>query len=78
MKRWSPDSVYNAKPWVLMVGGALLCFGCLIASVMLGEWDTIRGLGCGAGAVLVIAGGAILQLRQTYRANSKWRRTSQR
>ena len=78
MKRWSPDSVYNAKPWVMMGVGAILCTGSMAMSVWLGEWTTLRGLGCFAGAALVIAGGAILQLRQTYRANSKWRRNTQR
>jgi hypothetical protein len=78
MKRWSPDSVYNARPWVMMGAGAALCAGAMAMSVVFGEWTTLRGLGCFAGAALVIWGGAVLQLRQTYRANSKWRRTTQR
>ena len=78
MKRWSRDSVYNAKPWVMMGVGLVLLAGSMVMSVVMGEWTTLRGAGCFAGAALVIAGGAILQLRQTYRANSKWRRTLQR
>jgi hypothetical protein len=78
MKRWSSDSVYNARPWVMMGAGLVLCAGSMAMSVVMGEWTTLRGLGCFVGAALVIAGGAILQLRQTYRANSKWRRTMQR
>ena len=78
MKHWSPTGLYNIKPWIMMIGGALLCGTCVTLSVMRGEWDVLRGMGCGVGAGLVVAGGAIIQLRQTYRANSKWRRTSPR
>jgi hypothetical protein len=78
MKRWSSDSVYNARPWVMVGCGIVLCTWAMVMSVMVGEWTTLRGFGCFVGAALVIAGGAILQLRQTYRANSKWRRTTQR
>ena len=62
----------------MMGGGFVLCTGSMVMSVVMGEWTTLRGLGCFVGAALVIAGGAILQLRQTYRANSKWRRSLHR
>jgi hypothetical protein len=78
MKRWSPNGLYNAKPWLMMGGGAILCVGSMVMSVVIGDWDVLRGMGCFVGAVLVIAGGAILQLRQSYRANSKWRRNMPR
>jgi len=39
-----------------------------------GSWTVPRSLLCLLGAGLAIAGGATLQLRQDYRANSKWRR----
>lgn len=78
MKRWTPSGIYNAKPWAMVGIGTVLCGWAVAMSVVEGEWDALRGLGCGAGAALVIIGGSILQLRHTYRANSKWRRSMQR
>ncbi|MFI4890402.1 MAG: hypothetical protein ACHQIL_07715 [Steroidobacterales bacterium] len=78
MKRWSPDGLYNAKPWIMMTGGTILCVGSMVMSIVIGDWTILRGMGCFAGAGLAIAGGAILQLRQSYRANSKWRRSTHR
>ena len=75
MKRWIPDGVYNARPWIMMAGGAVLCIGSMAWSMYAGDWGVWRGLLCVVGAGLVIGGGAILQLRQQYRARSKWRRT---
>jgi hypothetical protein len=49
MRNWTPQSLYDLKPWVTV-------------------W---RGLLCLGGAIV---GGAILQMRQDYRAQSKWRR----
>lgn len=76
MKRWLPDSVYNARPWVMMGGGAVLAVGSMVWSMVAGDWGVWRGLACFLGAGLVIGGGAIVQLRQQYRARSKWRRTN--
>jgi hypothetical protein len=78
MKRWAPPALYNSKPWVMIVGGAILCLGAMFLSIYYGDWTVLRGLSCFAGAGLVIAGGAILQLRQTYRARSKWYRNRPR
>ena len=78
MKRWTPEGLYNAKPWVMMVGGGVLCLGAMFLSLAEGLWTAWRGLSCFVGAGLAIGGGAILQLRQTYRARSKWRRDTPR
>ncbi len=78
MKRWTPVALYNLKPWLMIVVGSVLCLGSMIWSVLAGYWSGMRGLGCFAGAGLAIGGGAILQLRQNYRAQSKWRRSTQR
>ncbi len=43
-------------------------------SLSAGYWTVWRGLLLFAGAALAIVGGATLQLRQDYRARSKWRR----
>jgi type II secretory pathway component PulL len=45
-------------------------------SMSAGAWDVWRGLFCLVGAALAISGGATLQMRQDYRAKSKWRRES--
>lgn len=78
MKSWTPQSLYSAKPWVLIVAGAILGLGATFWSLHDGLWTVWRGLGCFAGGALSVAGGAILQLRQTYRARSKWRREGSR
>ena len=75
MKRWTPDAVYNARPWILMAGGAVLCTASMAWSMYAGGWGLWQGLLCFTGAGLIICGGAILQRRQQYRARSKWRRT---
>jgi hypothetical protein len=74
MRYWTPQTVYDAKPWVLMSLGAVLGIGMMLWSLSAGSWTVWRGLLCLGGAGLAIVGGATLQLRQDYRANSKWRR----
>jgi hypothetical protein len=46
----------------------------MLWSLGAGSWTVWRGLLCLGGAALAIVGGATLQMRQDYRANSKWRR----
>jgi hypothetical protein len=74
MRSWTPQTLYDAKPWVLMALGGLLGIGMTLWSLHAGSWDVWRGLFCFVGAGLAIAGGATLQMRQDYRAKSKWRR----
>jgi protein-S-isoprenylcysteine O-methyltransferase Ste14 len=74
MRSWTPQSLYEAKPWLLMIVGALLLIGMMTWSVVVGSWSFTRSMLCLLGAALAITGGATLQLRQDYRAKSKWRR----
>jgi hypothetical protein len=74
MKAWTPQRLYDAKPWVFIVIGVILAVGMMLWSLSAGSWTVWRGLLCFAGAALSIIGGATLQLRQDYRARSKWRR----
>ena len=78
MKRWTPEPLYGAKPWLFMVGGAVLAIGVMAWSWWNGAWPAWGGLLCFAGAASAISGGAILQLRQNYRVRSKWRRDRER
>lgn len=74
MRPWIPQSLYDAKPWSLIGIGVVLSIGATLWSLSAGLWTVWRGLLCFAGAALAIIGGATLQLRQDYRARSKWRR----
>jgi hypothetical protein len=74
MRSWTPQTLYDLKPWVLMVVGAILGVGMMLWSLSAGQWTLWRGLSCLGGVALAIVGGATLQMRQEYRANSKWRR----
>jgi hypothetical protein len=74
MRAWTPETLYEAKPWVLIGLGAVLGVGMMLWSLGAGSWTVWRGLLCLGGAGLAIVGGATLQMRQDYRANSKWRR----
>ena len=74
MKRWIPNRLYAAKPWLLVLTGAALAIGSVVWSLVAGAWSDLRGALCGVGVVLGVIGGIILQLRQDYRAQSKWRR----
>jgi hypothetical protein len=74
MRAWTPQSLYEAKPWLLVSLGAVLGVGMTLWSLFAGSWTVWRGLLCLGGAGLAIVGGATLQMRQDYRANSKWRR----
>jgi hypothetical protein len=78
MKRWIPEPLYQAKPWVFLAGGGLLAIGMMVWSWWDGSWTPLRGLLCFAGAAAAIVGGAIQQLRQNYRVRSKWRRDHDR
>lgn len=68
--------MYDAKPWVFIAAGVVLAIGMMVWSLSAGLWTIWRSLACFAGAALAIVGGATLQLRQDYRARSKWRRKS--
>jgi hypothetical protein len=75
MNRWIPDEVYNARPWFMMAGGAMLCLGSMLWSMVDDDWTMWLSVACLLGSGLVIVGGALLLRRQQYRARSKWRRT---
>jgi hypothetical protein len=47
-------------------------------SLAAGYWTVLRGLSLFGGAALAIVGGITLQMRQDYRARSKWRRETPR
>jgi hypothetical protein len=74
MRSWTPRTLYEAKPWVCIGIGVILADGAMLWSLSAGLWTVWRGLTCFAGAPLAIIGGATLQMRQDYRARSKWRR----
>ncbi len=74
MRTWTPRVLYDAKPWVFVGVGAVLAVGTMLWSLSAGLWTVWRGLLCFGGAALTIVGAATLQLRQDYRARSKWRR----
>jgi hypothetical protein len=74
MRVWTPQALYDAKPWVFVAVGVALAVGAMIWSLAAGLWTVFRGLLCFAGAALAIVGGATAQLRQDYRARSMWRR----
>jgi hypothetical protein len=74
MRSWIPQSLYNAKPWAFIGIGTVLGIGMTVWSLWAGYWTVWRGLLLFAGAALAIIGGATLQMRQDYRARSKWRR----
>jgi hypothetical protein len=74
MRSWTPRTLYEAKPWVCIGIGVILAVGAMLWSLSAGLWTVWRGLMCFAGAALAIIGGATLQMRQDYRARSKWRR----
>jgi len=69
-----PQSLYEAKPWAFIGVGLGLVIGMTVWSLSVGFWTVWRGGSLFAGAALAIIGGATLQLRQDYRARSKWRR----
>jgi hypothetical protein len=74
MRSWTPKTLYDAKPWVFIGVGVICAAGAMLWSLSAGLSTGWRGLLCFAGAALAIVGGATLQLRQDYRALSKWRR----
>ncbi len=76
MRGWTPQAIYDAKPWVFVVIGAALAVGAMVWSMSAGLWSVWRCLLCLGGAALTIVGGATLQLRLEYRARSKWRRNA--
>ena len=78
MRPWTPQTLYESRPWILILVGALLGIGATGWSLAVGYWTVWRGLSMFAGAALAIVGGIILQMRQDYRARSKLRRVSSR
>ena len=78
MRGWTPKALYDAKPWAFILIGTVLAVGMTAWSLAEGYWTVWRGLAMFAGAALAIVGGATLQMRQDYRARSKWRREKPR
>jgi hypothetical protein len=78
MRPWTPRTLYEAKPWVMIVAGVLLAAGATVWSIIEGYWTVFSCLSMLAGAALAIIGGVVLQMRQDYRARSKWRRETSR
>ncbi|HTV97689.1 MAG TPA: hypothetical protein VME42_16935 [Steroidobacteraceae bacterium] len=78
MRWWTPQTLYEAKPWALTGAGAVLAIGATCWSLAVGYWTVWRGLSLFAGATLAVIGGIVLQMRQDYRARSKLRRESSR
>jgi hypothetical protein len=74
MRSWMPQTLYAVKPWAFIVVGAILGVGMMLWSLSDGQWTGWRGFLCLGGVALAIVGGATLQMRQEYRAKSKWRR----
>jgi hypothetical protein len=74
MRSWTPQTLYESKPWAMIALGSLLAIGMTLWSLAAGYWTVWRGLSMFAGAALAIVGGVTLQMRQEYRARSKWRR----
>ena len=66
MRSWTPKTLYDVKPWAFIGIGVIFAIGMMLWSLSDGSWTVWRGLLC--------FGGATLQLRQDYRARSKWRR----
>jgi hypothetical protein len=74
MRVWTPQKLYDAKPWAFIGIGVAFAIGMMLWSLSAGSWTLWRGLLCFGGAALAVVGGATMQLRQDYRARSKWRR----
>jgi hypothetical protein len=58
--------------------GVALAVGMMGWSLTVGLWTVWRGLLCVGGAALSVIGGITMQMRQEYRARSKWRRETRR
>lgn len=78
MRRWTPQALYESKPWVYVGVGGILAVGMMAWSLSDGLWTLWRSLLCFVGAALALLGGITLQTRQDYRARSKWRRETRR
>ena len=52
MRAWTPQTLYDAKPWIFVVLGAVLAVGMMLWSLSAGLWTVWRGLLCFAGAAL--------------------------
>jgi len=65
VRSWTPQRLYEAKPWVFVCVGVLLAVGMMVWSLIEGLWMLWRSLLCLGGMVLAIV---------DYRARSKWRR----
>src|SRR5471032_2650224 len=50
MRAWTPQTLYDAKPWVLIGLGVILAVGAMLWSLSAGLWTVWRGLLCFAGA----------------------------
>jgi hypothetical protein len=73
-KVWWPPTLYEARPRLALVVGALAGVGGMGWSLYVGHWTAITTLLIGSGAALCIYSAVILQMRREYRERSKWAR----
>jgi len=57
MRSWTPQTLYEAKPWAFIGIGVILAIGTMLWSLSAGLWTVWRGLLCFAGAAFAIIGG---------------------
>jgi uncharacterized iron-regulated membrane protein len=62
----------------MIIVGVLLAAGATAWSIVMGFWTVWSCLAMLSGTALAIIGGVVLQMRQDYRARSKWRRETSR
>ncbi len=46
MRSWTPQTLYDVKPWAFIVLGAILGVGTMLWSLSAGQWTLWRGLLC--------------------------------
>ena len=51
MRSWTPQTLYDAKPWACIVVGSVLGIGMTAWSLVAGYWTVLRGLSLFGGGV---------------------------
>ena len=73
-KHWWPPWAYESRPWAALVLGSAGVASGLVVSLIQGHWSGLTTVLFGAGCVLAIYGGVLMQLRREYRSTSQWAR----
>jgi hypothetical protein len=75
-KVWWPRPAYEARPWIALALGAAAALASMYTAFYQHDQSALTAAGLGAGSMLALYGGVIMQARNDFRASERRRRAA--